>query len=381
MGQHALLAPSAAPQWGHCAGSVKVNANQPDLGTLESREGTAAHWVCLDMCLRNNVADASALLGSVDPDGTVIDEKMVEGAQCMIDDVRAVQAEHGGQLLIEHRVHMPHIHAENWGTLDCAVVLLFKDTLYLTDYKHGHGIVDAKENLQLIDYMSGLVAELGIDRDITIVFRIVQPFAYRSTGPVDEWQCKLSELVPYFEQLKRQAHEAMGPNPTLTTGKHCQHCAGVGRCDAAKRAGYNFVDVMRAPYLIDTMDGASLANERTIIENGVILAKARLKAIEDDLKHRIKSGDASTGLALETGYGHKKWSVPDDVAINFAAQFDIDIGKTVAITPTQAISKAPKATRALFEHTLKAVTKRDARGLNLIKADDSISHRAFKKAR
>lgn len=383
MSAHALLAPSSAPQWGHCSGSVKANMHVLDIETQESRNGTAAHWVALDCCLRNGIADANELLGKVDPDGTIIDEKMVEGAQAMVDDVCAVHAEHGGRLLLEHRVAMPHIHQENWGTLDCALPLLDKGIIYLWDYKHGHGIVDAKDNLQLIDYLAGLMQELNIDgyaeQYITVIFRIVQPFAYRSQGPVNEWRVKISDLRAQFNQLTYKAAEALGPNPTMTTGKHCQHCKAVGRCGSAKAAGYNYVDLVNAPYQIDTMDGASLATERQILEDGMVLAKARLKAIEDDLKYRIKNGDASTGLTLETGYGNLKWSVADAQAIALAKQFGADISKTVAMTPTQAIKAVSKECRDFFKDALKAIAKREAKGTTLINAEDSISHRAFKK--
>jgi hypothetical protein len=311
----------------------------------------------------------------------VIDEAMVEGAQCLIDDVHAVHAEHGGELVIEHRVHMPHIHAENWGTLDAALWVPHLNRLYLWDYKHGHGLVDAKDNYQLIDYLAGLVAQLGINADIELVFRIVQPRAYRPTGPVDEWRGMLSEVQGVFNQLAHMASEALGPNPTFSTGKHCKHCKAVGRCEASRKAGYNYVDVVSNPYSIDTMDSASLAVERKIIAEGLILLTARAKAIDDDLVHRVKNGDTETGLALETSYGKKKWSVPAEQVIIYAKQFGVDVSKTVPITPTQAAKKAPKEVKAIFEEALKTITKRDARGLTLIQATDSISHRAFKKVR
>jgi hypothetical protein len=244
-------------------------------------------------------------------------------------------------------------------------------------------VVDAEDNLQLVDYVAGLVQKLRIngyaEQYITVVTRIVQPFAYRSSGPVNEWRVQLSDLRGLFNQLTHKGAEATGPNPTMTTGKHCQHCKVVGKCGAARAAGYNFVDYVNAPYRIDTMDGASLATERQILEGAVVLAKARLKAIEADLHHRIKGGDGSTGLAVETSYGNNKWTVPDAQVIAFAKQFGIDVSKTVPCTPTQAKDKAPKELKECFVQALKAITKREARGLMLINAADSISHRAFKK--
>lgn len=388
-GQHAPLASSSAPQWGNCSGSVMANMHAPNLDSEESLKGTAVHWVgaeCLVAWQKQGGGCPSCFdwVGRQSPDGVVIDDEMAEGAQIFVDDVLQVAQEHGAirNMLIEHRVQMPRIHLQNWGTLDCCIPLMNKGIIYLWDYKNGHRENHAKHNLQLIDYLEGISNELNIDgtadQHIRVIFRIVQPFCYKTRGPIDEWSCMLSDLRPYINQLHDKAHEAL-TNPTLSTGEWCRDCKAIRTCSAARRASYNLIDYVNEPYEMDTMDGATLATERRIIQGGLVAAKARLEAIEDDLKHRVNNGATDTGLALQATSGNLAWSIPPEQAVALASQFQGDITKNGVVTPTQAKTKVPRELRSQFEQVLKTVTRRPSGGLKLIDADDTIGARAFKR--
>jgi len=280
--EHAILAPSSAPQWGNCSGSVMASRHAPDLDSEESRRGTAAHWVgseTLESHKRGEPRHCWDLVGKVAPNGVVIDEEMAEGADVYVSDVLAVAEEYGmvSEMMIEKRVAMPQIHAQNWGTLDCALAILRQRVIYLWDYKNGHREVLSRFNLQFIDYMAGLVNELGIngqqDQHIRVVMRAVQPFCYKAKGPVDEWSCMLSDLRGHFNQLASKAHEAL-TSPSLSTGPWCRDCHAVKTCSAARRASYNLIDYASAPYEMDAMTGPDLAVERQILAAGSLVAKA-----------------------------------------------------------------------------------------------------------
>lgn len=384
---HARLAPSSAPQWGYCSGSVPANAAVPNFDTQASREGTAAHWVGAE-CLKSfrSSSDNGGLLcnswiGATDPAGVVIDEKMAEGAQIWVSDVLNVCNQYGAlqSLLIEHRVHMPQIHDECWGTLDTAAWIPEANTLYLWDYKHGHRECSAKGNLQLIAYVAGLLAKLSGQPDIDrIVMRVVQPFCYKSDGPIDEWQTTPEELVPYFEQLRYMANEAL-TDPKMSAGKHCRDCAAIGRCATARRTAYSVIAYASEPYDIDTMGGADLATERQLLAVGSTILKARQEAIEDELQHRINGGATDTGLTMQATFGRLAWSVPPAQAVALAGQFGVDISKPDVLTPTQAKNKVPKEMRSAFEQVLQTVTIRNSTGMTLINAEDAISAQAFKR--
>lgn len=389
-GQHAPLAPSSAPIWGFCSGSVVAAMSVPNVESQATREGTAAHWVGLDQCLTawkqtdGGAPSCSQWIGQTAPNGVVIDEEMAEGAQVLVDDVLAVCQEHGAlqALKLEHRVHMPQIHEQNWGTLDAAIPLLDKYLIYVYDYKHGHGEVNAEGNLQLIDYMAGLYNELQIngsmDELITVVFRVVQPFCYGKNGPVDEWRVKLSNLRGYFNQLNGKAHDAY-LNPTFTAGAHCRRCPAVGRCATARRMGYSVLRHVNEPYLIDDMNAHDLAVEREMLLAASAGLKGRLAAIEDDLSHRIKAGETGSGLAVEATQGRLKWKGPIPQVIAMCSQFGIDAASSAARTPTQCLQAAPKETKAAFKEVLKTIAHKETTGLKLVNADDSIVARAFKR--
>ncbi len=393
MSVHAPLAPSFAPVWGHCSAAVMAATQAPNLDTEGSREGTAAHWLGAEVLLnfkgtQEGPLVCSAYLGSTAPNGVVVDEKIIEGAQTFVDDVLEVAQKHGAlrRMRIEHRVKMPRIHGQNWGTLDCAIILYGADgqvvAIFLWDYKHGHRECKSADNLQLVDYAEGLREELRLNvldtQRVEVIFRIVQPFCYRHAGTVDEWSGLLSDLRGHVNQLHAQAHAAF-TNPTLTSGKHCRDCPAVGTCSGARRAGYNLIDVVQAPYEMDAMTGAELATERQILTDGLTATKARLAAIEADLEHRIGNGENGTGLALQATSGNLAWTVPPEQAAALADQFGFDIRSGAVKTPTQAKQAAPAALKQQFEQIVKTVAKRPSGKLKLTDATDSRTAKAFKR--
>lgn len=385
--EHAPLAPSASPQWGHCSGSVLAQANLPNPETEQTREGTAAHWVMaevLEAAKAGRHVTCASFIGQKAPNGVMIDDKMAEGAEVMVEDVLAVCERFGalGELMVERRVHMPQIHPQNWGTLDAGLYLRGRRVIFLWDYKHGHRECSPVDNFQLIDYLGGLVNEFGLngidDQQTMVVARIVQPFCYSAPGPVREWTCTLSDLRGAWNVLAAKAHEAF-TDPKLTTGPHCRDCRAVGKCAATRRARYNFIELVNEPYEMDQMNGADLATERGILKDGIAVAKARLEAIEDELHHRITGGQTDSGLTVESKPGRLEWTAPPAVARALCGQFGVDISKDAVLTPTQAKAAAPKEVRPLLEQVIANYTRRPAGSLQLVKADESRTARAFKK--
>jgi len=388
MSEHAALAPSSSEQWGHCSGSVAAQSKMPDLSSEQAREGTAAHWVMSETLLnhqdtgRGGWLACHQFIGSKAPNGVIIDDKMAEGAQVHVDDVLEVcwRFDALPDLLVEHRVYMPRIHKQVWGTLDTALYLPKRSLLFLWDYKHGHR--EAKpDGFQLINYLEGLVEYFDIngelDRQTRVVSRIVQPFCYYARGPVREWTGFLSDLRGVWNYLYGKAHEVFA-DPKLTSGPWCRDCKAVGKCSAARRAGYNYIDMVNEPYHMDAMTASDLAVERGILVDGLSTAKARLDAIEDELQHRIRAGQTGTGLALESGNGRLEWAVPPGQARALAAFFSVDATKEAVLTPTQTLALASKEIRPHLKATMEKITRRPVGKLKLVPAEESIGSRAFK---
>lgn len=380
--QHATLAPSSAPQWVRCPGSVAANLQAPGVEHERTRHGTASHWVGAE-CLKQNAKELSFCkrwVGETAPNGVVIDEEMAEGAQAWVDDVLLTVHPYKGRqvnvLEVEKRVHAPQIHEQNWGTVDSAFWVPHDSLLTVWDYKYGHREVDAKENYQLINYTAALIHELGIPEATEVRFRLIQPFCFHADTPIKTWTTTVKTLQPYFDQLREAAAKAL-TNPTLTAGIHCRDCAAVGRCRTARRAAYSILDYVNEPYAIETMDGRDLAVERQLLSAGAILLKARQEAIEDDLRARIQKGDTSSGLNLENKLGRLAWTIPPKQVALLGKQFGVDLDKADVVTPTQAlqvVKNGPEELRAAIDR----ITKRPITGVKLVRQENSRAANAFK---
>ncbi len=378
---HALLAPSAAPVWAHCSGSVMANQMCPQPETESTRAGTAAHWVvetCLRAWQKGEQLEPQAMKGQAAPNGVVVDDEMVDAADVHITDVKNTVGPEN--LLIEHRVYASEIDKDCWGTLDTAAIDGY--TIYLWDFKFGHGRVEAEENYQSVSYLRGLLEMMGLnglqDQHYRVVSRIVQPRCYDGKGPIREWRLALSGIRGYVNQLKHQAHLAKN-NPTLCSGAHCRYCPARGaNCPAFRQATYNMIDIFDMPLNFDVMQGADLKVEREILQRGVSLLKARLESIEDVITHKVKQGDKSIGLALESVPGSAKWSGNNAAVRGFAGMFGIDVNVDKVLTPTQSRAKLKKEQREQWDAMVKQFTKRDSK-IKLIEASDTIAAKTFGK--
>ena len=141
---------------------------------------------------------------------------------------------------------------------------------------------------------------------------------------------------------------------------------------------YNLIDLVDSPLAFDTMAGGDLATEREIRLRGQTMLKARLEAIEDDLTHRVKNGDGSCGLSLDSVPGRINWTVEPGQAIAAVGLMGIDITRQHCDTPTQARARLPAAMRDAFDQAIKPLTKR-SRSLKLVNSTDTLAARAFRK--
>ena len=393
---HAPLAPSSAPQWANCSGSVMANAHVPDSEAPRTRAGTASHWVCsegLGHFKKNGLGScvANDWLGAVAPNGVVLDEEMVEGAQIFMDNASEIIERHDclQHIMVEQAVRMPHIHAQNYGTLDLAVPLLNFDVanrvtsgkIYLLDYKFGHRECKAFGNYQLIDYLEGLVAMFNIDTTaeqfIEVEFQIVQPFCYQASDKISVWKESIANLRSYVNQMIAKAQEVF-TNPSFSSGPWCRDCKAIHRCQTAEKGNYSLIDYVNDPCVILNMNGSDLATERAILEQGITVAKARMEALEEELKFRLGKGEAKeSGLMLQSAYGNLGWDIPPAQAIALASMFKVDASKADILTPTQTIAKASKEMKPLLKTAMKNISSRPPKGLKLIEAKDSFTARAF----
>lgn len=266
MAFHAKLSPSSAHRWMNCAGSVKLIGDESSTAGVEAMRGTAAHRV-IEAMLQNSESDASAYRNSlivvhgpggeetlILPPGSevpikdgyhlfVCDEKMVNGAQMMIDEVRKVETEEcfDPKLYTERFLNMSWLDDRLGGTAD--VTIVDPDWIYLLDYKNGRILVEVKGNEQMKNYAVGLLHEHPEARGVTV--RLVQPNSFHEDGFVREESYTADELKLFELQMKEAADATSKPNAPRRVGNWCTFCPAKVRCPefdavALEEAGADF---------------------------------------------------------------------------------------------------------------------------------------------
>ncbi len=369
--KHSRIAPSSAGVWVKCPGSVSMKESCPELPreTNHHDEGDAAHWLAAQWLQGNGVA-----VGSKAPNGFIITEEMASYVYTYMQDV--IKYSTCIELHIEETIHVPHIHAESWGSVDTWCFDLSDNTIYIWDFKYGYGIVEVFENWQLLNYAIGLIdiiikAEGMLDTELFISMRIAQPRPGHRDGPVREWLVKASDLRGYANHLEAAALEALGSDPTITSGEHCKYCSARSACPAAHKAAMSAVDYsMQAG--IDRLSPEAISDELRVLRRAADAIKYRLTGLEAEAMSQIKNGDIIPGWTLDSGLGIAKWSRPIGEIFTLGDMLGKDLRKKpAAITPSQAkklgVDKA----------TVDAYSIRETAALKLVPSDDTMAARVF----
>lgn len=363
---HAEGAPSSGEVWEQCPGSIVMQAAFPETEeTPEQREGTAAHWA-VEQVLRGQLIE----VGLIAPNGWVLDQDMCDGAELMR---KAIPDRVRPLCHIEQRVHMARrIHPKVWGTPDVWAYDPRDRTVYVWDYKYGHGYVEVIDNRQLILYTAGVMEELGLDDlDTRVVLCIVQPRCWHKTGHVRRWSVPMSDLRGPWNRLMMAAETAFGDDPPINPGAHCRHCRARHACPALHKYVTRIHDLTERALPLEMPDNA-LAFEVRDLRRLADLLKARLMGLEADADARLRAGKRLPGLALESKPGSLEWTAPAATVLDLGRVYGLDLAKpAVPITPTQARAKG------LPEAVITGAAKREATAAKLVLSDPMEMRRLF----
>jgi len=360
MSKHARLSPSNH-RWVHCPGSVREEANYPDISGKSAIDGTGSHLL-LELCLKNKVTP-DTYLGKIigvnhesNTNGWMIHQDRVDRVQLALSYIAERTRGREYSILSEQKCN-PESFSEfptrnDWyGTCD---IVIYYDDLYsgaieVIDFKDGQGYVEVKDNPQLLAYALGTVGSGDTDIRLTII----QPKNKNSIRYVDITR---TELVEHYNRLKKAANNTDDPNalliPDTESGNgYCKWCKHRENCKALKESRIKEVKVFNQFDKIGEVFGeveklsneelSKILNTRKNIEN--FFAEA-----QEEAKKRLTLGDKVPGYALLPGRNSKEWKGDEEAICKYLIQRKIkknDLYVTKFISPA-ALLKSDMLTKA-----------------------------------
>jgi hypothetical protein len=375
MTQHSVLPPSSSARRIQCPASTLLEARYPGDGqSPEAIEGEAAHWAASEM-LSGRLVD----VGQIAPNGHVLTQEMVEGADLYYDDVVATLKPHGlapHQGEIEKPVAIPRVHPQSFGTPDFYAWTSF-GRLLVYDYKFGHRTVEVYENAQLIEYVAGIIDPLlkqGYDdRNIVVTTKVVQPRSFHRDGPIRSWTFKAGDIRAHINLAENAAHEALGPEPKQRVGPECRDCRARHACVTLQRAAYRELDEAGREQPLD-LPPAALAVELGMLRRGIERLEARASGLEEQALAMLKRGESIPGWRVEHGAGRQRWVKPAAEVLAVGQMLGLDLAKPAEpITPKQAVAAG------LLPEMLASLAETPKGAAALVRDDGSKARAVFGK--
>lgn len=363
---HSPYAPSAAARWVRCPLSRAMAERFPEESGPAAIEGTAAHWVA-----EQTVLGRPPEAGTLTPNSQEVTDEMLDGAELYADDILGTVP----TAILETPVACPSIHPQCWGTPDARYVADNRGILYLWDYKYGHRPVDPFENYQLTCYASGLLDEMGVDgisdQHTRVVFRVVQPRAYHSAGPVREWSCMASELRPLINILHNAAHRE--PD-AFQVSDECEDCPGRHSCKALQFTALTHADAAGRQGLPEVLAPSEAALELRLLQRAAGRIRARITGLEGQVEGLLRAGQSVPGFRMAQGSARERWTRPASEVIALGVMLGVDVAKpSAAITPKQARDAGLPGT------VVAAYSERPTGAMKLVPDDGEMFRRIFGK--
>ena len=232
---HALLSASGSHKWLHCPPSARLEETLPESTSSYAEEGRLAHELA-ELRLRKHYWPMKPSLYNKAlkklQDNPLWQDEMMGCVDAYMDYIAKAVHSYSSppSIALERRVDYSPWVTDGFGSVDCRII--GGDTLYITDYKHGKGVVvEAIENPQLKLYALGELRESGLLYDIKrVVLAIIQPRA----GGVSEWEITADELRAWGESIKPIAQLAFAGQGDFCAGEWCRWCRAKAQCRARK---------------------------------------------------------------------------------------------------------------------------------------------------
>ena len=157
--KHALLSASAAHRWLKCTAAPTYEMQFPPKTSEYAEEGTLAHSIC-ELYARKKFTVMSTRKFNSElkklQEHPLYKPEMLTTAESYVLYLYGVCMRYEGMphVNMEVRVDLSDYVPQGFGTCDC--IIIGGDTLHITDYKHGQGVVvEAEGNPQMMLYALG----------------------------------------------------------------------------------------------------------------------------------------------------------------------------------------------------------------------------------
>jgi len=359
-----------------CPGSNVLEAAYPDSSSVYADEGTAAHTLA-SWVLEDGLPVDTYIGGEI---------KVGERAFTVTDDMAAYVQDYaklvreyaaGGTLMVEQRVPIGHLTAEDGATGTSDAVIVKGNELIVVDLKYGMGVrVDADNNPQLQMYALGALEEFGILGDFEIVTMVIH---MPRLNHVSEWSVPVQHLLAFGTQVADAAttaaharvdegHETWNGTYLNPGEKQCRFCRAKATCPALKAEVGDIVHDTAtlddfADLLPHTPDMQTGDNYLSIAMSKVGLVEDWCKAIRAEVERRLLAGKQVDGFKLVEGKrGHRKWvdaKAVESLFKSFRLRQDeaYDLSLISPTTAEKVFKENPKRWAKVQEHITQSTGK------------------------
>lgn len=372
MNKHARLGPSNT-RWPHCPGSIREEAEYPDVSGAAAIDGTGSHLL-LEGCLIHNVEAAryeGQVIGANHPDcinGWMIDRDRIERVQTCLAYIERRVRELGSQgftvqVHSESKSNPGEAYGRDdwWGTADVTIIATDANNnttfVEIVDYKDGRMWVDQNQNTQLISYMFGKTYNTPIQASMRCqkICRttIVQP---KTSTPIRYAEYTVDEIKEYADTLSVAAAATDNPDAILIPddkgGKgYCRWCKHKPNCSAQLDVDLKTLTTVSAV----NSDDQSLFERISVMGSNIgSLSNSELSeladvrssltamfdAVDKLITQRIGEGQLVPGYEMQPGNSSKAFNISEDelvIKLKAKRMKKGDIYPSKLITPAQLI--------------------------------------------